>query len=175
MKYLKRFESVNSTSYKYLSEVNRNCTDILLELDDKGIIYNIYGSEGVQMGRHKPGSYIADMITIEIGDDFKTVKLKEFELELEHLLSYLDGEGFKLNSNSYCMNDTWDYHESCPECDSVSIEELDDYWSCSKCDYKGQLDDFRAPEHPLTMSDLKWYIKNNYYIQFMCLRFIKPR
>lgn len=177
MKYLKRFESVNSKSYKYLTDVNNNCKDILLELSDKEIKYEIYGYEGVQMGsRHKPDSYIGDMIKIEIGNEYKTVKLKEFELELDHLLSYLGGEGFKFqDGNSYCMNDTWDYHECCPECGSTNVEEVGDYWSCGKCGHEGQLEDFQTTDHPLTMSDLKWYIKNNYYIQFMSLTFVKAR
>jgi hypothetical protein len=177
MKYLKRF---NESSYQYLSEVRNNCNDILLDLDDKGIKYEIYGFEGVQMGsRHSKDSYVADMIRIEIGDERKTVKLKEFELELEHLLSYLTGEGFKLSGNSYCENDSWDYYECCPECGSVDLTLPDlnrlDGWVCNKCKHEGYQDNFQSPEHPVTMKDLKWFIKNNYYVQFMSLSFYKPR
>ena len=173
MKYLKSF---NESHYQYLTDVSNNCKDILLELSDKEIKYEIYGYEGVQMGsRHSKDSYVADMIRIEIGDERISVKLKEFELELDHLLSYLIGEGFKLNGDSYCTNDTWDYHECCPECGSTNVEETWDYWSCGKCGHEGQLEDFQTTDHPLTMSDLKWYIKNNYYIQFMSLTFVKAR
>jgi hypothetical protein len=176
MKYLKGFNE----SYQYLSDVRNNCNDILLELSDKEIKYEIYGFEGVQMGsRHKSDSYVADLVRIEIGDERKTVKLKEFELELEHLLSYLDGEGFKLSGNSYCENESWNYYECCPECGSVDLTLPDlntmDGWSCNKCKHEGYQDSFQIPEHPVTMKDLKWYIKQNYYVQFMSLTFVKAR
>lgn len=178
MKYLKSF---NESHYQYLTDVNNNCKDILLELSDKEIKYEIYGYEGVQMGsRHKSGSYIGDMIKIEIGDEYKNVKLKEFELELDHLLSYLIGEGFKLNGDSYCTNDSWDYHECCPSCGSNNVSSPDDLksmigWSCNKCKQEGNQEDFQTTDHPLTMNDLKWYIKNNYYVQFISLTFVKAR
>lgn len=165
MKYLKSF---NESTYQYLSDVRNNCNDILLELNDKGIKYEIYGFEGGL------GS-----IRIEIGDERKTVKLKEFELELEHLLSYLKAEGFKLGKNSYCMNDSWDNYECCPECDSVDLTlpnlNTMNGWICNKCKHKGNQEEFQTTDHPLTMNDLKWYIKKNYYVQFMSLAFVKAR
>ena len=174
MKYLKGFNE----SYQYLSEVRSNCNDILLDLDDKGVKYEIYGFESVQMGsRHSKDSYIADMIRIEIGDERTSVKLKEFELELGHLLSYLDGEGFKLFGNSYCENDSWEYYECCPECGSVDLTLPDlntmDGWTCNKCKHEGHQEDFQDNQHPLTLRDLTWYIKQNYYVQFMSLTFVK--
>ena len=177
MKYLKSF---NESTYQYLSEVRNNCNDILLDLDDKGVKYEIYGFESVQMGsRHSKDSYVADMIRIEIGDERTIVKLKEFELELEHLLSYLDGEGFKLFGNSYCENDTWDNYEVCPNCGSVDLTLPDlnrlDGWTCNKCKHEGHQEDFQDNQHPLTLRDLTWYIKNNYYVQFMSLTFVRAR
>ena len=178
MKYLKGFNE--STHYQYLSDVRNNCKDILLELNDRGTKYEIYGFEGVQMGsRHSKDSYVADLVRIEIGDERKTVKLKEFELELDHLLSYLKEEGFKLGKDSYCENDTWDNYEVCPECGSVDLTLPDlntmNGWVCNKCKHEGHQEDFQDTQHPLTLRDLSWYIKQNYYVQFMSLSFYKPR
>ena len=183
MKYLKGFNE--STHYKYLSDVRNNCEDILLDLKDKGIKYNIYGFEGVRMEGSKKSTdwnerSMSDLIRIEIGDEINNVKLKEFELELEHLLSYLKEEGFKLGGDScYCQNDTWDYYQACPECGSEDIISSDPnpyiYCRCNKCKHEGYQEDFQTPDHPLDLSDLNWYIKQNYYVQFMSLSFHKVR
>jgi hypothetical protein len=170
MKYLKRF---NESVYLQLPNIRNTCKDILLELSDRGIRYEIYGYEGV----HKEGSTI-DIIRVEIGDENISVKLKEFELELQHLLSYLKEEGFELSNNSYFQNDTWDYYESCPECGSESVSSPDDLksmrgWSCNKCKHIGHQDDFQRPEHPIKEGDLIWAINQNYYVNFMSLDFIK--
>jgi hypothetical protein len=156
-----------------LPNIRNTCKDILLELSDRGIRYEIYGYEGV----HKEGSTI-DIIRVEIGDENISVKLKEFELELQHLLSYLKEEGFELSNNSYFQNDTWDYYESCPECGSESVSSPDDLksmrgWSCNKCKHIGHQDDFQRPEHPIKEGDLIWAINQNYYVNFMSLDFIK--
>jgi hypothetical protein len=76
MKHLKRF---NESVYLQLPNIRNTCKDILLELSDRGIRYEIYGYEDV----HKEGSTI-DIIRVEIGDENISVKLKEFELELQH-------------------------------------------------------------------------------------------
>jgi hypothetical protein len=170
MKHLKRF---NESVYLQLPNIRNTCKDILLELSDRGIRYEIYGYEGV----HKEGS-TRDIIRVEIGDENISVKLKEFELELQHLLSYLKEEGFELSNNSYFQNDTWDYYESCPECGSESVSSPDDLksmrgWSCNKCKHIGHQDDFQRPEHPIKECDLIWAINQNYYVNFMSLDFIK--
>jgi hypothetical protein len=170
MKHLKRF---NESVYLQLPNIRNTCKDILLELSDRGIRYEIYGYEDV----HKEGSTI-DIIRVEIGDENISVKLKEFELELQHLLSYLKEEGFELSNNSYFQNDTWDYYESCPSCGSESVSSPDDLksmrgWYCNKCKHEGHQDDFQTPEHPIKVDDLIWAINKNYYVNFMSLDFIK--
>jgi len=170
MKYLKRF---NESVYLQLPNIRNTCKDILLELSDRGIRYEIYGYEGV----HKEDS-TRDIIRVEIGDENISVKLKEFELELQHLLSYLKEEGFELSNNSYFQNDTWEYYESCPNCGSESVSSPDDLksmrgWSCNKCKHIGHQDDFQRPEHPIKEGDLIWAINQNYYVNFMSLDFIK--
>jgi hypothetical protein len=170
MKHLKRF---NESVYLQLPNIRNTCKDILLELSDRGIRYEIYGYEDV----HKEDS-TRDIIRVEIGDENISVKLKEFELELQHLLSYLKEEGFELSNNSYFQNDTWDYYESCPECGSESVSSPDDLksmrgWYCNKCKHIGHQDDFQRPEHPIKEGDLIWAINQNYYVNFMSLDFIK--
>jgi hypothetical protein len=170
MKHLKRF---NESVYLQLPNIRNTCKDILLELSDRGIRYEIYGYEGV----HKEDS-TRDIIRVEIGDENISVKLKEFELELQHLLSYLKEEGFELSNNSYFQNDTWEYYESCPSCGSESVSSPDDLksmrgWSCNKCKHIGHQDDFQRPEHPIKEGDLIWAINQNYYVNFMSLDFIK--
>jgi hypothetical protein len=170
MKYLRKF---NESVYLQLPNIRNTCKDILLELSDRGIRYEIYGYEGV----HKEDS-TRDIIRVEIGDENISVKLKEFELELQHLLSYLKEEGFELSNNSYFQNDTWDYYESCPSCGSESVSSPDDLksmrgWSCNKCKHEGHQDDFQRPEHPIKEGDLIWAINQNYYVNFMSLDFIK--
>jgi len=170
MRYLKRF---NEGTLQYLTDVRNSCNDILLDMSDKGFKYEIYGFE-----RHRP-SQIADIVRIEIGEERNIIKLKEFETDIRHLLSYLKEEGFKLASDSYCMNDSWDYYECCPECGSIDLTLPDlnrlDGWICNKCEHEGNQDNFQSPEHPVTMKDLKWFIKNNYYVQFMSLNFTKSK
>ena len=175
MKYLKRFNE----SYQYIADVRSNCEDILLPFSDKGVEYEIYGYEGV-----REGDSIKEMIRIEIGgernseESYKTVKLKDYELEFDHLLSYLKEEGFVLGGNSYFENSSWEYYECCPKCGSEIVSPPDDLqsmngWSCGKCKHEGHQDDFQKPEHPIREKDLIWGIKQSYHIDFMLLTFIK--
>jgi hypothetical protein len=173
MKYLKTyqlFESVlpvRNQSYDYL--IN-DCKDILLELFDKGINYNIYG--------HSLSNDNHYLIRIDIGDQHKTIQLIGMDLMFEHLFAYMESEGFKLHKDSFYQHDTWDYYESCPNCGGESIKLPDDLksmmgWKCNKCGHEGHQDDFQRPEHPLDKADLFWAISQNYYIQSMSLAFYK--
>ena len=166
MKYLKKFNESNA-----LSEIKDTCKDILLELSDRGVDYMIYDYKGSKDSNK-------DMIIFQIGNDTDIVKLKEFESEFSHLFSYLKEEGFELGSKSFFQNNSWEYYEACPECGSESVSPPNDLksmrgWSCNKCNHEGHQDDFQVPEHPIKESDLLWAIKQNYYVNFMSLDFIK--
>jgi hypothetical protein len=173
MKHLKRFNESTSEFNNIISE----CKDILLELGDKDINYRVYGYEGAKIFNEET---FVDVVRVELGDEYNTVKLKGMDLMFEHLFSYMESEGFKLGKNSYYQHDTWEYYEACPECDSQSISPPNDLksmdgWKCNKCKHEGHQDDFQRPEHPLTKADLFWSIKQNYYIQFMSLSFYKDK
>ena len=173
MKYLKSFNESTSEFNNIISE----CKDILVELGDKGIEYNVYGYRGVlifESGTNK------DLIRVEVGNQYNVVKLKDMDLMFEHLFSYMESEGFILGKDSYYENSNWDYHESCPECDSQSITPPDNLqsmegWKCNKCNHEGHQDDFQRPEHPVSKDELFWAIKQNYHIQFMSLSFYKDK
>lgn len=173
MKHLKRFNESTSEFNNIIGE----CKDILLELGDKDINYRVYGYQGAKIFNEET---FVDVVRVELGDEYNTVKLKGMDLMFEHLFSYMESEGFKLGKNSYYQNDTWEYYEACPECDSQSISPPNDLksmdgWKCNKCKHEGHQDDFQRPEHPLTKADLFWSIKQNYYIQFMSLSFYKDK
>ena len=182
MKYLKDLISWKTSKYHSITDIRNNCIDILLELSDKRFEYTIYGTVG---GSDGPNS--KDSIRIEIGDENKIIKLKEFELEFEHLLSYLKEEGVILSSNqsntqlgwnSYYQNNNWEYYECCPKCNSNDVSPPDDLqsltgWKCNKCKHIGHQDSFQKTEYPITIGDLIYAIKNNYYIDFMLLNFTR--
>jgi hypothetical protein len=178
MKYLKKFNESDA-----LSDIKDTCKDILLELSDKGVEYKIYEYKGSSLHHtHTKDKWrdSKDIIRVEIGNGTDIVKLKEFESEFSHLFSYLKEEGFELGGNSYFENNSWEYYESCPNCDSESVSSPDDLksmrgWSCNKCKHIGHQDDFQKPEHPIKESDLIWAIKQNYYINFMVLDFISVK
>ena len=173
MKYLKRFNESTSEFNNIISE----CKDILLELSDKDIKYRVFGFKGAKILNEET---FVDVVKVELGDQYNTIKLKGMDLMFEHLFSYIESEGFKLGKNSYYENSSWEYHEACPECDSQSITPPDNLqsmvgWKCNKCKHEGHQDDFQRPEHPITKADLFWSIKQNYYVQFMSLSFYKDK
>jgi ribosomal protein L37AE/L43A len=172
MKYLKKF---NESSLDFINIIGE-CKDILLELSDKDIKYKVYGHESAKiLGKE----VFRDIIRVEIGDESTIIKMIGMDLMFEHLFSYMESEGFKLNKDSYYENDSWEYYEACPECNSENIKSPDDEsmegWKCNKCGHEGYVDDFQRPEHPLDKSDLFWATKSNYHIQFMLLEFHRPK
>lgn len=172
MKYLRKF---NESVYLQLPNIRNTCKDILLELSDKDIKYKVRGYESAKILGEET---YKDLIRVEVGDQYKTIKMIGMDLMFEHLFSYIESEGFTLDKDSYYENSNWEYHEACPECDSQSITPPNDLqsmegWKCDKCKHIGHQDDFQRPEHPITKEDLFWSIKQNYHIQFMSLDFIK--
>jgi hypothetical protein len=173
MKYLKRFNESSSDFTNIISE----CKDILVELSDKDIKYNVYGFEGAKILGEET---YKDLIRVEVGDQYNNIKMVGMDLMFEHLFSYMESEGFELGKDSYYENSNWEYHEACPECDSQSITPPDDLqsmegWKCNKCKHEGHQDDFQRPEHPITKEELFWSIKQNYHIQFMSLAFYRDK
>jgi len=174
MKYLDDLISWKTKRYQSVTDVRNNCEDILLELSDKGFEYKVYGSEA-NKNTNRP-FLDKDLIRISIGDQLRIIKLKDFELEFEHLLSYLKEEGFILEKDSYYENSMWENYECCPMCNSEYVFLKDDCRytkKCEDCNHIGNNEDFQKPEHPLTIGDLIYSIKNNFHIDNMLLVFIR--
>lgn len=172
MKYLKTYSKLLESNYQQLSDIRSNCNEILFEFSDKGIKYNLWGYEGV----HNDGD-IKDIIRIEIGDERKYIKLNEFESEFNHLLSYLESEGFVFTKRSFVENDNWDPYLKCPNCDNDDIDQeiviSGETYTC-KCGYKGDVSDFGNLEHYVEdKSDFISMILSKYWAQFISLEFEK--
>ncbi len=165
MKYLRAFNESDNNQTNIIND----CKDILLDLDDYSIKYNVYGLEG--------GTSYYDKIKIELGDGDNSFKLNSTELIFEHLFSYLESLDFVLDGrDSFYEGDNWDYYEACPSCGSNNVSSLplaDVYeFECVKCKHVGLREDFQTPEHPINKSDLMYSIKHRYHINFMLLTFI---
>jgi hypothetical protein len=169
---LKRFNESNDS--ELLDTIISNCKDILIDLSDDGFEYKIISPYS--------NSRESNEIIINIGNPSNNymIKLAGYELVFNHLFNYLESNGFKLcNKLSYFENDTWDYHEACPECDSQLItvtKVMDEYFFvCDKCEFGGYQDDFLSPQHPITKDELLWSIRKNYFVQWISLVFWKDK
>lgn len=167
MKHLKRF---NENSYDLYTNTISDCKDILLDLTDAGIKCDVKHFDNV------------DKVRIEIeASERSKVRLGDFSLSFEHLLSYLESKGYILDSKgSFYENDDWDYYEGCPTCGSANVSFVDrdddrdiNNWKCGKCGKFGDQEDFLKPDHPISKSELLNSIRNNYYIDLMYLIFLK--
>ena len=175
MKHLRRF---NENSYDLYNTIS-DCKDILLDLTDIGIRCSV--DMGIKWDGVKSGIN-ADKVKIEIeASSLSKVRLGDFSLSFEHLISYLESKGYILDSKgSFYENADWEYYECCPTCGStnVSFVNRDDdivinTWECGKCGKVGDQEDFLKPDHPISKSGLLNSIRNNYYIDFMYLIFLK--
>jgi len=194
------FDSVSVSYYKPNSNSNSNvnesydiyntisdCKDILLDLTDVGIRCGV--DAGIKWDGVRSGINV-DKVKIEIvASSLSKVRLGDFSLSFEHLISYLESKGYILDSKgSFYENDDWDYYEGCPTCGSNNVSFVDrcdgqkEYlnddrnindWKCGKCGKVGEQEDFLKPEHPISKSELLNSIRNNYYIDFMYLIFRK--
>jgi len=153
MRYLKPFnESIQSKE-----DIILTVKDILLEFEDNYYPVSVYEKTGA--------------IVIEIGEESQQmIKLHEYESVFTHLLSYLGDMGYKIESNiSYVTNNTWDYRILCPNCGSDRIIP-NDIGQCEKCDFTDDLSKFNMDDtYPASQSDLEYFIKNKYWVQFMYL------
>ena len=148
MKYLKRFNESNLN----LQEVINDCQDILIDLADDGVKYQV----GLDSG-----------LVININDE-RRIKLKKYADNFNRLFDYLESLGFKLDKTSYYESDGWDHYERCPNCHSQSTitgkEDVanwkTDDLQCTDCGYKGHYSDFQVTEHPLTKSEFMWSVKS---------------
>jgi len=179
MRYIKTF---NESSDLYNTIIS-DCKDILLDLTDVGIRCGVDGGikwDGVD------SQINADKVKIEIeASSHSKVRLGDFGLSFEHLLSYLESKGYILDSKgSFYENDDWDSYEECPECRSTNVS-YDSFtngernwgsdYKCGKCGHVGDVDNFQSPSHPISKSELLNSIRNNYYIDFMYLVFLKKK
>jgi hypothetical protein len=159
MRYLKNFnESVDS-------QLVDDCKYILSELSDKGIL--------VDATMNEKGLSI-DIESISNSDN-DYIKLNEYKLEFEHLLSFLESYGYKLQKDSYVTNDTWDPNVFCPNCGNDNTDDIiggEDYKTkCYHCDYESSSDQFLDFRHKIDEGDLHYFIKDNYWVGSMSLYF----
>jgi ribosomal protein S27AE len=177
MKHLRRF---NENSYDLYNTIS-DCKDILLDLTDIGIRCIV--DMGIKWDGVKSGIN-ADKVKIEIeASSLSKVRLGDFSLSFEHLISYLESKGYILDSRgSFYENDDWDYYEECPECMSTNVSFVNrnddsdiNNWKCGKCGKVGEQEDFLRPDHPISKSELLNSIRNNYYVDFMYLIFLKKK
>lgn len=161
MKYLRRFnESIDN-------QLEEDCKYILSELSDKGVI--------VIVNNNKIGLYIE--LESRTNSDNDYIKLKEYKLDFEHLLSFLKSNGYVLQKDSYVTNDTWDPIERCPNCGYVNtminpkINFHDETAECGACEYKSNMYEFLEHEHKIDEKELNYYINQNYWVSGMYLYF----
>ena len=175
MKHLRRF---NENSYDLYNTIS-DCKDILLDLTDIGIRCSV--DMGIKWDGVKSQINV-DKVKIEIeASSHSKVRLGDFGPSFEHLLSYLESKGYILDSKgSFYENDDWEYYEGCPTCGSTNVSFVDrdddrdiNTWKCGKCGKVGDQEDFLKPDHPISKSGLLNSIRNNYYIDFMYLIFLK--
>ena len=164
MKYIMSFnESISN-----LNDVVNDCKDILVDLLDHKITYNVYGYEGKSRGISK------DRITIEIGDDRGVTSLINMDLPFEHLFYYLESSGFVLDTNrSFYSNSDWGSNQVCPECGSENLTYDDDDVYCNTCNISGYSDDFTSPDYKLDKTDLFYAIKMNKKFESMLIDFYR--
>jgi len=159
MRYLKKFnESIDN-------QLIEDCKYILSELSDKGILVNATMDE--------KGLFID--IESKSNSDNDYIKLNEYKLEFEHLLSFLKSNGYQLQKDSYVTNDTWDPNVFCPNCDNDNTDDIiggEDYKTkCYHCDYESSSDEFLDFRHKIDEGDLHYFIKDNYWVGSMSLYF----
>ena len=162
MKYLMKFN-------ESLEDIVQDCKYILIDLADDGIEYDTYISKSTRWG------VSSDNIIIEIGDNEKFIELKKYVDNFNHLFDHLESLGYVLSKSSYYRGDSWDYHESCPECNLTgNIIMIDsDNLKCNNCGYEGLLGEFSSPDHPLNKSELMWSAKVGDKPTLMYLEFKK--
>ena len=168
MKHLKRF---NEHSHE-VSNIINDCKDILIDLSDNNIHYKVWEA-------------LSGSIIVDIGDDNLFTSLRNMSDTFDHLFSYLESFGYLMNGKkSFYEGDSWEYYESCPKCfsDEVTIDvnsedkfQSGHKFTCDKCKYLGDSEDFQSAEWPLNKSELFYSIKNGVRFYFMRIQFEKSK
>jgi hypothetical protein len=149
MKYLRKYNESLYKDYKFV--IKSEIEDILLDFSDNGHTFLV--------------RYSNELIFINIEDDNnKLIKLTDYGDTLEHLISYLDNLGYKLDKGSYFVNEDLDKIISCANCGSYEVDIFNDGDSaqCNDCGYNADILDFDSSNiYPLPLlSDLKNLIKS---------------
>jgi len=155
VKYLSRFNE----SFDF-SNIIEECEYILLDLtDDKS---------GVGVEIRSSG----DRFYISIFNNYDVIKLREHSNSFKRLLKFLKLNEFKLMSNSYVTNDSWDPIHVCPVCYSDNIESIDDEeGKCLSCKSVSDIIEFVSFRHYMTESEFNYFIDNNYWVEDIQLNF----
>jgi len=152
MRYLKLYEQFDN-------EIIRDCKDILIDLSDDDIEYEVGGDK---------------ILIINIGDNIKRIELKKYADNFLRLFDYLESLGYILSEKSYYEGDGWDYYERCPYCNSNNITTGDDKdLKCNSCGHEDYFDVFSTREHPLTKGELMWSVKSGDKPDHIYLEFTK--
>lgn len=156
MKYLKGYKLFESNIDE---SIIYDIKDILLEFNDNGIKVEVLNKDKtiVMIGEEESNNYI---------------KLKEYKETLSHFFRYLKEVGLSINK-SFITNESWDAEIICPECSSYDIYLEHDYGICNNCKIDLDSFEFYSDEHILDLSELNYYIKNNYWCQFLFIELTK--
>jgi len=148
-----------------MSDDIQDCKDILIDLADDGIKYNVSVTSS-------PSN---DKMIIDISDNYTRIELKKYSDNFERLFDFLASLGYKLDSESYYEGDGWDYYERCPNCHSQNLDRNNSGMEmvCRDCHFEDDYSEFQTPEHPLTKGDLMWSVKSGDKPEHMYLVFIK--
>lgn len=160
MKYLKTYKIFEDKENFYPSI--QTIKDILVDFEDDYYPVSVFkiGKRG-RVGLEKIGD-----IAIEIGDTMGNLYLlNEYESAFDHLFSYLNDMGYKIDNNlSYVLNIL------CPNCGSNRIADQDDIAECQKCSYNDDLSGFdMSNTHHVTQEEFEYFIKNKYWVQYIYL------
>jgi hypothetical protein len=162
MKYLRKY---NESLYKDHQFIKSEIEDILLDFSDNGhvVSFSLYPNETI-------------WIYLGLEDSNKLIKLADHRYTLEHLISYLENQGYKLDNGSYFINNDLDKIISCANCGSYEVDVFNDGDSaqCNGCGYNADILDFDSSNiYPLPLlSDLKNLIKSeDSSVEYMFLSF----
>jgi hypothetical protein len=174
MKYLKRFnESID------VDDIINDCKYILSGLIDNN--EKVLVSSSKTCSNSDPelcSKKLIEYIFIDIESD-KYIKFNEYETEFEELLVFLESYGYKLDKDSFVINNTWDPIEKCSYCEYVNtminpkIKYYDESGECGNCGRKSHIENFLDDRHMISEGDINYFIKHKYWVEEVHLIFKK--